>query len=224
MLNLKKRISATGAVCLSLILSLVLSLVGCGGGGSSQPAVNNTETNDTDNKENKESSDSDAKNKDDAEDTVDPNPDETYLMEDSVEDKEDVIKAEYKVEKGTFEKREFCIGNVKYTDIEYEAADISNNATVKKIKVNVGDEIKKGDVILTYEPDVNEIDIKRRTYDVEKREKEYEAGLDARKAELKMAENELNSLSDPGQIKIKKLEIEKLKLGLEKNKATKKTI
>lgn len=136
----------------------------------------------------------------------------------------DVIKAEYKVERGTFEKREYAIGEVVYTDLEYETVSVTAEARVVKIKAAVGDKVKKGDVLITLEPYNDEVEIKRRTAEVEKMEKEYEAGLDSRTADITMAENELKSISDSNKRKIKKLEIKKLKLSLSTYKKTKKTV
>ena len=201
-------------LCVLCIAALMIS--GCGGSGNSGSIIGIDEKTDDNSKE----TDENEKNEEEA--SVE-NPDE-YLIDVDNKGRADVIKAEYTVTRGTFEKREFNIGNIMYTDLYYETLDMSSGAIVKKLKVKEGDKIRKGDVILTYDILDDEIEIKRKTLEVEQQEKEYTAGLDARKAEIKTAENELRSITDKNKREIKELEIKKLKLGLEKYQKTGKTV
>ena len=147
-----------------------------------------------------------------------------YLIDVENKGRADAIKLVFTVTRGEFEKREFDVGNITYTDLYYENLDLSSNVEVKKIKAGVGDKVKKGDVIFTYKVVIDEVELRRKTLEVEQHEKEYAAELDTRKAEIKTAEKELKSIRDKNKREIKELEIKKLKLGLSKFQETKSAI
>ncbi len=117
------------------------------------------------------------------------------------------------VRSGDYEHKIFAIGQVEYRDLYYQTLDIEE-ARVVEWNVTEGDEVKKGDVILTYTAVFDEVSYAQRMADVTRQEKEYTAGYDMRRAEIIMAEHELKGITDKNEKEIKKLEIKKLKLAL----------
>lgn len=130
------------------------------------------------------------------------------------------IKEIAEVKRGDYSHKMNAIGEICYLDKYYETVDV-DNASFKEYKVEVGDKVKKGDTIYTYDVEINEADIRQREGDVLQREKDYAAGYDSRKAEINKAEHELKSLTDNNEIQIKKLEIKKLKQALKEYAETK---
>ena len=125
------------------------------------------------------------------------------------EDKYDLAE----VRNGDYEHKIFAIGQVEYRDLYYQTLDIEE-ARVVEWNVAEGDEVKKGDVILTYTAVFDEVTYAQRMADVTRQEKEYTAGYDMRRAEIIMAEHSLKEITDENEKEIKKLEIKKLKLAL----------
>ena len=103
-----------------------------------------------------------------------------YLYHDALEGKalnkeeKESIQREYKVEKGEFRKSIYEIGEIVYEDLYYESLE-TNEADNVKFLVGVGDKVKKGDVLVTYNAVYNEVDITELTRDVERMENEYQA-------------------------------------------------
>ena len=138
------------------------------------------------------------------------------------------VQKEYKVERGEFVKRISEIGIMEYEDLYYEFL-ATDEAAEFDFHLVEGNEVKKGDLICTYKPVYNEIDILERTRDVELMETEYQAEYNSKKADITMAEYELETLfkekdANPKEIEIKKLQIKKLKLIFEKFQETKEPI
>ncbi|MCI8307569.1 MAG: hypothetical protein HFH14_05915 [Lachnospiraceae bacterium] len=125
------------------------------------------------------------------------------------------VQKEYKVEKGEFRKSISEIGEIVYEDLYYEEMETDNADNVKFL-VEVGDKVKKGDVLATYEAVYDNIEIVERTRDVESMENQYRAEYESQKAEINMAEHELKEIKDKKEREIKELQIKKLKLTLEK--------
>ncbi len=119
------------------------------------------------------------------------------------------------VRRGDFLHEMFAIGQTEYRDTYYQTLE-AESAKLVRYKVKEGDSVKKGDVILVYEPVFDEVDYAQRVADVSQQEKEYTAGYDSRRAEIVQAEHDLSELKDKTERQIKKLEIEKLKLALRK--------
>jgi len=125
------------------------------------------------------------------------------------EDKYDLAE----VRSGDYEHKIFAIGQVEYRDLYYQTLDIEE-ARVVEWNVSEGDEVKKGDVILTYTAVFDEVTYAQKVADVTRQEKDYTAGYDMRRAEIIMAEHSLKEITDKNEKEIKKLEIKKLKLAL----------
>ena len=123
------------------------------------------------------------------------------------------------VKRGDFKYEMFAIGNVEYRDLYYETME-TEEAEIIEYKVKTGDKVNKGDVILEYKPVHDEAGYKQRAAEVEQQEKEYAAGYDTRRAEIIKAEHELKQIKDNNEREIKKLEIKKLRLALEKYQET----
>lgn len=123
------------------------------------------------------------------------------------------------VKRGDFKYEMFAIGNVEYRDLYYDTME-TEEAEIVEYKVNIGDKVNKGDVILEYKPVYDEAGYKQRAAEVEQKEKEYAAGYDTRRAEIIKAEHELKQIKDTNEKEIKKLEIKKLRLALEKYQET----
>lgn len=119
------------------------------------------------------------------------------------------------VRRGDFVHEMFAIGQIEYRDIYYQTLE-TESAKLVKYKVKEGDKVKKGDVILTYEPVFDEVSYAQRVADVNQQEKEYTAGYDSRRAEIVQAEHDLSELKDKTERDIKQLEIKKLRLALKK--------
>ncbi len=141
----------------------------------------------------------------------------------SKDDSEKPVYDLAEVRRGDFVHEMFAIGQVEYRDTYYQTLE-ADTAKLVKYKVKEGDRVKKGDVILIYEPVFDEVDYAQRVADVNQQEKEYTAGYDSRRAEIVQAEHDLSELKDKTEREIKQLEIKKLKLSLEKYQEVKANI
>lgn len=152
-----------------------------------------------------------------------------YLYHDALEgkvlnkDEKESVQREYKVEKGEFRKSISEIGEIVYEDLYYESME-TNEADNVKFLVGVGDKVKKGDVLVTYNAVYNEVDMTELTRDVERMENEYQAEYDAKRAEINMAEYELKKLRGKKEREIKELQIKKLKITLDKFAETRESV
>ncbi len=120
-----------------------------------------------------------------------------------------------KVRRGDFKYEMFAIGNIEYRDLYYAAME-TEEAEIVEYKVEKGDKVNKGDVILEYKPVYDEGEYKQRVSYIEQQEKEYAAGYDTRRAEIIKAEHDIKNIKDKTEKEIKQLEIKKLKLALKK--------
>jgi len=133
------------------------------------------------------------------------------------------IESVIEVTRGDYSHKMNALGEVHYLDTYYQTVDV-NDAKFIKYKVEEGDKVKKGDVIMTYSLDYGEEELAAKEQDVTQKEKDYSAGLHTRQAEINQAEHELKQLTDKDEITIKKLEIKKLKLVLKEYSKYKKDI
>ncbi|MDE6636561.1 MAG: hypothetical protein K2K09_08165, partial [Lachnospiraceae bacterium] len=152
-----------------------------------------------------------------------------YLYHDALsgetleKDEKTSVQKEYKVERGEFRKSISEIAEIVYEDLYYANIE-SDEAENMKILVAEGDKVKKGDVLATYNAVYNEVDIAELTRDVERMENEYQAEYAEKKAEINMAEHELGELKGSKEKEIKRLQIKKLKIMLDKFEDTKDSI
>lgn len=109
----------------------------------------------------------------------------------SADDSEKPVYNLTEVRRGDFVHEMFAIGQIEYRDMYYQTLE-TESAKFVKYKVKEGDMVKKGDVILTYEPVFDEVSYAQRVADVNQQEKEYTAGYDKRRAEIVQAEHELS--------------------------------
>lgn len=152
-----------------------------------------------------------------------------YLYHDALsggtleKDEKKSVQKEYKVVRGEFRKSISEIAEIVYEDLYY--ANIETDETENmKILVAEGDKVKKGDVLATYNAVYNEVDIAELTRDVEQMENDYQAEYAEKKAEINMAEHELGELKGSEEKEIKRLQIKKLKIMLDKFEDTKDSI
>lgn len=156
-----------------------------------------------------------------AEETADAGGETEYLYHAALEGEtlskgeEKSIQKEYKVERGEFRKNISEIGEIVYEDLYYENLETDRADNVKFL-VEVGDKVKKGDVLAEYEAVYDKIEIVERKRDVERMENDYRAEYEAQKAEINMAEHDLKEIKDAKEREIRELQIKKLKITLEK--------
>ncbi len=135
------------------------------------------------------------------------------LNDDSGNDEDNSIHKITEVKRGDFDYSMFAIGELHYLDTYYQTIDV-DSATFAGYEVEVGDKVEKGDPIMNYEMEYNEVEVEQRTADILQREKDYSAEYNRRKAEINQAEHDLKNIKDADEKSIKELEIKKLRLAL----------
>ncbi len=87
------------------------------------------------------------------------------------------------VRRGDFVHEMFAIGQIEYRDTYYQTLE-TESAKLVKYKVKEGDMVKKGDVILTYEPVFDEVSYAQRVADVNQQEKNIRQVMTAEEPRL----------------------------------------
>lgn len=215
---MSKNRSSSYIVMLILLCIITLCMCGCSGKNSEQTENKNKQA---DNKKSDEKEDALVLPDDEAGSELLLYTD--ALNGDSDEDNAGAIKEVVEVKRGDYSHSMNSLGKIVYLDEYYEVVPIADSR-FKKYKVEVGDKVKKGDTIYTYEIDMDDAMLEQMEAEVVQREKDYSAGYNQRKAEINQAEYELKGLTDKNEIQIKKQEIKKLKLALKEFEGSKEDI